>query len=117
MIADTLQKIVENSPGAQGAILVDADGIVIDQFAGESTIDLESMAQELSARLLALRQMAESLEMGDLREFVLKADNATLAVYFLNNNMFAVLVLGAVANLGKGRWKLRSAAVSLNSEL
>ena len=117
MIAETLQKIVEGTPGAQGAILVDADGIVIDQYAGDGAADLESIAQELSARLLGIRQTAESLNLGAVSELTLKAANHTLAIRFIKNDMFAVLVLGSPGHLGKGRWKLRASVPALDAEI
>ena len=117
MIADTLQKIVESTPGARGAILVDADGIIIDQFSSDESTNLESIAQEFSARLLGVRQTAESLDLGDIAEVTLRAANSTLVIQFIKNNMFVVLVLGTPGNLGKGRWKVRSSVEALNAEL
>lgn len=113
MIAETLQKIVENTPGAQGAILMDADGIPVDQFMADGGADIETIAMELSARVVELRKAARSLELGALADITLKAERATMVIRFLRTDMYVVLVLAPTGNLGKGRWKLRASAGEL----
>ncbi|MCA9634757.1 MAG: roadblock/LC7 domain-containing protein [Myxococcales bacterium] len=112
MIAETLQKIVESTPGAQGAILMDADGIAIDQYMGDGNADVETIAMEFSARFAELRKAARSLELGKIADITLKAERATMVVRFLGE-FYIVLVLDTNGNMGKGRWKLRSSAAEL----
>lgn len=113
MIAETLQKIVENTPGAQGAILMDQDGIPVDQFMADGASDVETIAMELSARVIELRKAARSLELGVLADITLRAERATMIIRFLRSDMYVVLVLSPTGNTGKGRWKLRASSSEL----
>lgn len=117
---ETLRKIVEATPGAKGAILMGFDGIAVEQwvrpeFADE--IDIESMAMEFSFRFLELRDAADSLEMGAISDITLKAQYGTVIVRVLSKEYFVTVVLESAANMGKGRWLLRSHAKSLTSDL
>ncbi len=115
----TLKKIVDNTPGAKGAILMGFDGIVVEQFVrpGEEDLDIESMAMEFSFRFMELRDAAASLEMGDISDITLKAEYGTIIVRCLSSEYFVAALLGSPAHMGKGRWMLRSSAKSLSSEL
>lgn len=113
MIAETLQKIVENTPGAQGAILMDAEGIPVDQFLTDDAADVETIAMELSARIIELRKAARSLELGAIGDISMKTDRATVIIRFLGADMYVVLVLSPSGLPGKGRWKLRSSTQEL----
>ncbi|MEZ4380503.1 MAG: roadblock/LC7 domain-containing protein [Nannocystaceae bacterium] len=112
MIAETLQKIVESTPGSVGAVFVDGEGIVIGQhMSGNGEIDVETVAMELSARFEPLRSAATSLELGGINELTIRTDEATLIVRFVND-YFLVLVLKPSGLAGKGRYKLRSTSSS-----
>ncbi|MCA9662788.1 MAG: roadblock/LC7 domain-containing protein [Myxococcales bacterium] len=112
MIAETLQKIVESTPGSVGAVFVDGEGIIIGQhMSGLGELDIESIAMELSARFEPLRNAATSLELGGINELTIRTDEATLIVRFINE-YFLVLVLKPSGLAGKGRYKLRSSASS-----
>ncbi len=115
---ETLQKIVDNAPGAKAAILMGFDGITVESaLAPEVDDDIESMAMEFSFRFLELRAAAESLEMGALSDITIKAEYGTLLVRCLNDEYFVAVLLGDARSFGKGRWLLRSAAAFLASEL
>jgi predicted regulator of Ras-like GTPase activity (Roadblock/LC7/MglB family) len=116
---ETLKKIVEDTPGAKGAILMGFDGIAVDQYMAEGAedTDIESMAMEFSFRFIELRNAAESLELGDLSDIAIKAEHGTFLVRCLGPEYFVAVLLGSAGHFGKGRWMLRSSASSLVSEL
>lgn len=109
MIADTLQKIVETTPGAIAAIFMDGDGIAIEQFVGESDVEIEIVAAEFSVRFKSLRTAARTLELGGVNDMTIKMDEATLVVRFLGE-YYVVLVLRPEGLTGKGRYQLRATA-------
>lgn len=117
---EQLQSIVEGTPGAEGAVLMGFDGIAVQGYAREGSdpsYDIESVAMELSLRLIELRSAAESLELGDLQDITLKAERGTVLVRVLSDEYFVAVILSDAAHFGKGRWKLRQGAEQLRSEL
>ncbi len=115
---ETLQKIVDNAPGAQASILMGFDGIAVMQaLAADVDLDIESIAMEFSFRFIELRKAAESLEMGEISDIAIKAAQATILVRVLNEEFFVLLMLGDPRHLGKGRYVLRMQAPDLVSQL
>lgn len=116
---DTLKKIVDNTPGAKGAILMGFDGIAVEQHVaeGHEDTDIESMAMEFSFRFIELRNAAESLEMGEVSDIALKAEGGTVLVRVLNEDYFVCTLLESAGHFGKGRWMLRSTSGALAAEL
>jgi predicted regulator of Ras-like GTPase activity (Roadblock/LC7/MglB family) len=116
---ETLKKIVDDTPGAKGAILMGFDGIAVDQYLAESAedLDIESLAMEFSFRFIELRNAAQSLELGELSDIAIKAEYGAFLVRCLNTEYFVAVLLESAGHFGKGRWMLRSSASSLVSEL
>lgn len=119
MLFDTLRKIVEETPGSTGAILMGFDGIAVMQHLaeGQEQVDIESMVMEFSFRFIELRKAAESLEMGEISDITIKAEAGTILCRVLSDEYFVAVVLHDSAYFGKGRWMLRSTANELVSEL
>ena len=115
---EILRKIVEGTPGAQGAILMGFDGISVAQWVPDDTdTDIESMAMEFSFRFLELRDAANSLEMGQISDITLKAEYGTVIVRVISPEFFVAVVLSSAAHMGKGRWLLRNQAKALAADL
>jgi predicted regulator of Ras-like GTPase activity (Roadblock/LC7/MglB family) len=115
---ETLQRLLDETPGATGVILMGFDGIAIDQVAADdATFDIEAMAMEFSFRFNELREAAKSLELGDLVDVTLKAEHGTVLVRLLGAEHFAAVLLSDPRQFGKGRYNLRRAAVQLASDL
>jgi len=117
---EILQKIVESTPGAKGAILMGFDGITVEQWVKpefEAELDIESMAMEFSFRFLELRDAANSLQMGAISDITLKAEYGTVLVRVLSQDYFVTVLLASPGHMGKGRWMLRSQAKALSIDL
>ena len=115
---ETLKQIVAETPGARGAVLMGFDGIVVEQHLAEGEdIDIESVAMEFSFRFIELRDAAESLEMGGVTDITIRAEHGTLLARILTPEYFVAMLLGEPGHFGKGRWKLRSSARTLSTDL
>jgi predicted regulator of Ras-like GTPase activity (Roadblock/LC7/MglB family) len=117
---EILQKIVEETPSAKGAILMGFDGIAVAQWVKpefEDDTDIESMAMEFSFRFLELRDAATSLEMGKVSDITLKAEFGTVLVRVLSDEYFVTVLMGSSGHMGKGRWMLRSQSRALSQDL
>ncbi len=119
MLNESLEKIVQNTPGAAGAILMGFDGIAVMQYVSPEYdgIDIESTAMEFSFRFVELRQAAQSLEMGEVTDITIRADNRSVVCRVLTEEYFVAIVLADPAHIGKGRWMLRTTAAELQTEL
>ncbi len=119
MLFDTLRKIVEETPGATGAILMGFDGIAVMQHLaeGQEDADIESLVMEFSFRFIELRKAAEALEMGDISDITIKAEAGSVLCRVLTEEYFVAVVLHDSSHFGKGRWMLRSTASELIAEL
>lgn len=119
MLAESLQKIVEQTPGAAGAILMGFDGIAVMQHLapGCEDVDIESAAMEFSFRFVELRQAAASLNMGEVTDITIKAEHQAVLCRVLSDEYFVSILLTDPSHLGKGRWVLRSTSGELCAEL
>jgi len=119
MLNESLEKIVQNTPGAAGAILMGFDGIAVMQYVDPefADVDIESTAMEFSFRYVELRQAAESLDMGAVTDITIKADNRSVICRVLSDEYFVAIVLADASHIGKGRWMLRSTSRDLQAEL
>ena len=119
MLFDTLRKIVEETPGATGAILMGFDGIAVMQYLakGHEKVDIESLAMEFSFRFIELRKAARALDLGDVSDITVKAEAGSVLCRVLSDEYFAAVVLHDASHFGKGRWLLRQNANQLVHEL
>lgn len=119
MLFDTLRKIVDETPGATGAILMGFEGIAVMQYVakGYEKAGIEELAIEFSYRFLELRKAAKALDMGEVSDITVKAEAGTVLCRVLSDEYFAAVVLHDSGHFGKGRWLLRSNAADLVSEL
>ncbi|MCA9654660.1 MAG: roadblock/LC7 domain-containing protein [Myxococcales bacterium] len=119
MLFDTLRTIVDQTPGASGAILMGFDGIAVMQAKanGYDKTDIESLAMEFSFRFIELRKAARSLDMGDISDITIKASGGTVLCRVLNEEYFVAVVMHDSGYFGKGRYLLRVKADELLAEL
>ncbi len=115
---EILQRIVDRTPGAQGAILMGFDGIpVLQAEAAEPKVDIESVAMEFSFRFIELVKAAESLELGKIHDVTIKTDAGVVIARVLTDDYFVCLFVDDPVHLGKGRYVLRVEAVELAGQL
>lgn len=119
MLSESLQTIVEETPGAAGAILMGFDGIAVMQHLapGCEDIDIESAAMEFSFRFVELRKAAQSLDMGDVTDITIKAEKQAFLCRVLTDEYFVAVLLNDLRHLGKGRWNLRVQTPEIRAEL
>ena len=78
---------------------------------------VEEMLRYDSPVQLIHRQVMDDLEVGGLREVVVRADNLVVLVYVLNSEYFLACAIKPEANTGKARYLLRLMAPQIQSEL
>ncbi len=118
-LGDVLEHVVRDTPGAVGAILMGFDGIAVVQHVapGREDFDLETLAMEFSYRFAEMRKAATSLDLGEVADLSVRTDRGAVVCRALSADYFVAIVMDDARHLGKGRYLLRSAASSLQTEL
>lgn len=107
MFSEILQRIVEETGGGVGAVLMGYDGIAIDQFfAPDEELDLQMVVVEYSNVLKEIRKTADILSLGDMEEISIRTDRFIIVIRVLNDDYFVALVINRDGNFGKGRYLL-----------
>jgi predicted regulator of Ras-like GTPase activity (Roadblock/LC7/MglB family) len=118
MFRDNLQKMVERVDGAVAGILMGFDGISVESYArGVGNPDIQTVGMEFAHVLTQVRRATDALEVGGLRELMVKADNLVVLVHVLNAEYFVACAIRPEANSGKARYLLRMLAPQIQSEL
>ena len=105
MFSEILQRIVEETGGGIGAVLMGYDGIAIDQyFAADEELDLQMVVVEYSNVLKEIRKTADILSLGDMEEISIRTDRFIIVIRILNDEYFVAMVINRDGNFGKGRY-------------
>jgi len=105
MFSKILQRIVEETSGGIGAVLMGYDGIAIDQyFAPDEELDLQMVVVEYSNVLKEIRKTADILSLGDMEEISIRTDRFIIVIRILNDEYFVAMVINRDGNFGKGRY-------------
>jgi len=105
MFSKILQRIVEETGGGIGAVLMGYDGIAIDQFfSPDEELDLHMVVVEYSNVLKEIRRTAEILSLGEMEEISIRTDRFIIVIRMLNDEYFVALVIARDGNFGKGRY-------------
>lgn len=113
MFKATLERMVNETPGGIGVVLMGYDGIAIDQFFLDSgNLDIQLVALEYSNVVKEIRHTAEVLGTGALQEVTIKTGRFYVIIHALTDDYFVAMTLEREGNLGKGRYQiLRDAPV------
>ncbi len=117
MFTERLQQVAERIDGAQALSLVAKDGIPVESFSVEPSLDLELLAAELMSQVRAVAQNQEDLAVGKVRHFSVTTDRLTLMVGALTDEYYLLLVLAVGGNAGRARFELRRAVLLFEDDL
>ena len=117
MFGTKLGETVKGVGGGKAAILMGFDGIPVDQFAGDSEQDIETIGMEFSVLLKEVRKAAELLDAGLAEELTVRAEKLTTVLRIVNEEYFVALAIAPDGNLGKARYLLRMIAPEFAREL
>ena len=118
MFKEALQTIVEKTDGSLGALIMGADGLSVEKFFNEEgyAANLDVAAAEFTLLVRSAMRSGNDLALGDLRELVVSLDSVTFIMRLLNKDYFVVLAMKPEGNLGRARYELRKAELTLAHE-
>lgn len=119
MFKDALNQIVERTDGAVAALIMGTDGIEVERVmrAEANDANLDVAAAEFASLVRNAQRTGGDTGLGSLRELVVTYDDVTFVVRLFNSEYFIALALaGDSANIGRGRFELRKADLTLARE-
>ena len=118
MFADTLKKVVDSVDGGLGAIIMGLDGIAVETYTRQpDRVDLTTVAMEFSYILGQAVKASDTLKLGGVDEFSVRAERLVLVSRMLSPQSFVAVALAPEGNFGKCRYLMRLAAPKLSAEL
>ncbi len=118
MFKEALQAIVQKTDGSLGALIMGADGLSVETFfskdGGDANLDVA--AAEFTSVVRRAIKSGGDLDLGTLREMVVKLAKVTFVLRFFNRDYFVLLALTPGGNLGRARYELRKAELVLAKE-
>jgi predicted regulator of Ras-like GTPase activity (Roadblock/LC7/MglB family) len=119
MFGDILGNAVSTVQGANAAVLMGFDGILVDLFNGKEgeSVDIESMGMEFSVLLREVRNASELLNAGAANELTIRTDRLLAVLRVINDEYFVAMALSPEGNIGKARYVLRTMAPKIISEI
>lgn len=117
MFEERLHRLCSSVDGAVAASLVDKDGITVESYSDNGSIDLEALAAELLAQTRAIARDHRELDLGDLRQLSVTTDRYTVLLGALAGSYSLLLVLTSDGSYGKARFEVRRALLQFESDL
>jgi len=111
---EPMQRLLDNCPGAQGAAIVDPDGIPVVVTPHEGS--LETLGVELATILRDLAEAAREFQHGRLEQCSVFAEDAIIILTTINAGYFLILVMSRDGLAGKARFQSRVVGARLYSE-
>ena len=117
MFAQMLEEAVGRVSGAESALLMGFDGILVDMHTGNSDSDVESMGMEFSVLLKEVRKAADLMNAGSAGEMTVRTDKLLAVLRVINEEYFVAMTLVPEGNLGKARFVLRTMVPTMGEAL
>ena len=112
---DTLRRIAERVEGTQAVSLIGVDGIAIDSYRAGNVPSLESVAAELGAFVKSsIRPKSDS---EPVQQLAMVTERSIAILSRVTEEYYLLLLLSRDGNMGRGRFELRKAGLTLEKEL
>lgn len=114
--ADALERITARVPEAEAVMIIGTDGIPIEKKVVRPDASLEAVAAELTTLLRASLSAASDTGLGPMKELSLVTDRSTTLLVSITPEYFLFASLSKGAIVGRARFALRLAGLSLLPE-
>ncbi|MEA3363038.1 MAG: roadblock/LC7 domain-containing protein [Thermodesulfobacteriota bacterium] len=111
-----LNRLLEDIPGALGAIIVDWEGESVDQVARVDEYDIKVLGAHSGVILSHLRGALSRVDGGILEDVVIRTDQNKTLVAPLTEDYLLILQLGLESITARATYKMRCCIEELRSE-
>jgi len=113
-----LRELTEGVPGAQGAILADWEGEMVDQVAVMDDFELKVLGAHKSIILNLLREALEGDEKTDVQEIIITTDKTQTLLMPINTDYFLLFTMQRGEEvLGRARFMVERCVRRLRKEI
>lgn len=112
-----LQEMLDQLPGAIGAIIADWEGEAVDQVARVDDFEIKVLGAHKGIILTRLREALSRLDGGDLEEVLIHFDQGKTLIAPLNEDYFLVLTVEPRVMVGKAAFMMRRCVDRLRLEI
>ena len=117
MFVERLQRVADRIDGALALSLIARDGIPVETYTREESLDLELLAAELMSQVRAVTQNHQELSVGRVRQFSVTTDRYILMIGSPTDEYCLLLVRNAGSSSGRARFELRRAVLLFEEDL
>ncbi|WP_321365573.1 roadblock/LC7 domain-containing protein [uncultured Desulfuromusa sp.] len=111
-----LKRLLEDIPGALGAIIVDWEGESVDHVARIDDYDIKVLGAHSGIILSRLRDTLSRVDSGDLDQVVIRAAGNKILISPLTEDYLLMLQLGGEAIVARAAYKMRHCVDELRDE-
>ena len=117
-LLDSLTSLANRVEGCAAVVILGIDGITIERHVRDmdSSLDIDLIATELTTLLRRSIHTASDTDVGDLCEMLVATDKMTFLLRPITSEYFFVLALNPGGNVGRARFELRKAQLSVETE-
>ena len=113
---EALQAVVDRVPETETLMVIGTDGIPIDKLAPRPVSDIDTVAAEHTTLLRASLSTTADTGLGGLRELTMVTERMTTLLVAITPEYFLFAALTPGAIVGRARFALRLAGLSLRNE-
>lgn len=111
-----LSRLLEDIPGALGAIIIDWEGESVDQVARMDEYEIKVFGAHKGVVLSLLRDALARVDSGELEEVLIRTGNNKTLIAPLTVDYFLILTLGPESIAARAAFKMRRCVAELRSE-
>ncbi len=115
--SEILKDVVTKVEGSTGLFIIASDGIPVEGYVKENSVDESALSAEFSAVLKTLHFALENLQFGNIKELNISTERFNIIVRKVTPEYYLVLLMEPEGNIGKGRFFLRITAPKIEKEI
>lgn len=117
MFRDRLRAIAARLEDIEAVVLLGDDGLPVESEVLGEDLDLEMVAAEVTTLIREMGQNHRELDIGSIERFEVATERYKLLIGRIAEGFSLLLVTGPHASVGKARFELRRAPLSLAEDL
>ncbi len=117
MKSEHLEAVGSQMDSISALLLVGSDGLPIQEYSADGSVDLEALGAEIVALATSFRESHQELSAGDVRGCTLRTESHTLLLVSVASDVFLLAVADTECPIGQLRFELRRAALGVATAL
>jgi len=117
MFKPILEKLLDRIPGAQWAVVVGVDGVVIDSSSRAQPPELEILAADYSTQLRSWQRIAEETGTGGVQGSLIFTERGKIVFQMITPDYFLLVGLDEAGISGKARFEVTRSRPEFEREL